>query len=100
MSSKMLVFSPASRDDLVNIYQFGTLHWGPTKTADYLLHLKEKIRKLMTPPPEMGVTREELFPAMRSLTIKSHVVFYRLQSNQIDIVRVLGGRQDPRLHFK
>ena len=94
-----LVISPAACHDLLNIYQYGSVHWGTTRATDYLHHLKEQIRQLMV-HPEMGVERRELFPAIRSLTVKSHVVFYRRQSNQIEIIRVLSGRQDPHLHLQ
>lgn len=48
----------------------------------------------------MGIESEELLPNMRSFSIDSHVVFYRLQQSQVEIVRVLHGRQDPRHHIK
>ena len=93
-----LVIAPAARNDLLSIYQYGSVHWGTTRASDYMHHLKEQIRQLMA-YPEMGVARRELLPAIRSLTVKSHVVFYRRQSKQIEIIRVLSGRQDPHLHL-
>jgi toxin ParE1/3/4 len=48
----------------------------------------------------MGIEREELLPNMRSFSVDSHVVFYRLQQSQVEVVRVLQGRQDPRRHIK
>jgi len=32
--------------------------------------------------------------------MESHVVFYQVQSNHIEIVRVLHARQDPNRHIK
>ena len=48
----------------------------------------------------MGAEREELLPDMRSFSVDSHVVFYRLQQSQVEVVRVLHGRQDPRRYIK
>lgn len=48
----------------------------------------------------MGVERLELLPDTRSLTIHSHAVFYRINTEKVEIIRVLHGRQDVYLHFK
>jgi hypothetical protein len=34
-------------------------------------------------------------PGMRSLPIESHILFYRVTANRLEIIRVLHGRQDP-----
>jgi toxin ParE1/3/4 len=69
------------------------------QASDYL----DKFKKLfweLTEQPKMGIEREELLPNMRSFSVDSHVVFYRLQQSQVEVVRVLQGRQDPRRHIK
>ncbi len=48
----------------------------------------------------MGVEREESLPNMHSFSVDSHVVFYRLQQSQVEVVRVLHGRQEPQRHIK
>ena len=99
MTSYTLVISPSARDDLKQIYQYGALNWGTPRATSYLEHLKEQLWHL-TEHPEMGVMRDELLPAIRSLSVDSHVVFYRLQELQVQIVRILHARQDPQLHIK
>ncbi|ONF43279.1 plasmid stabilization protein [Marinobacter lutaoensis] len=99
MMAYTLVISPVARDDLKQIYQYGALNWGISRATSYLEHIKEQLWHL-TEHPEMGVMRDELLPAMRSLSVDSHVVFYRLQELQVQIVRVLHARQDPQLHIK
>jgi toxin ParE1/3/4 len=99
MSAYTLVISPAARDDLKQIYQYAARNWGAPRAASYLDHLKERLWHLAE-HPEMGVSRDEILPAMRSVTADSHVVFYRLQDPQVQIVRVLHTRQDPRLHIR
>lgn len=99
MDSYRLVVSPAAKDDLSSIYQFGLQHWGVTQASNYLEIIKALFWRL-TEQPKMGIDREDLSQSMRSFAVETHVVFYRLRSDQVEIVRVLHGRQDPRRRFK
>ena len=99
MNPYRLVLSPAAQQDLQSIYQFGLRTWGQNQSSAYLHDLKEHLW-ILTTQPIMGVERTELEVAMRSFPVKSYVVFYRVQTNQVQIVRVLHGRQDPHRHLK
>lgn len=44
----------------------------------------------------MGTERPELLPDTRSLAMESHILFYRVTANSIEIIRVLHRRQDPQ----
>ena len=94
-----MVLSPRSLDDLKESYRHGVLNWGAVQASGYLNTLKACLWKL-TEQPEMGVEREALLPNMRSFPVAHHIVFYRLQSDHIEIVRVLHTRQDPQRHIK
>lgn len=94
-----LIISPLAQEDLKNIHRYGTLNWGEHRASVYLDSLKDQFWHL-TEHPKMGIEREELLPAMRSLPVESHVVFYRFIDQQVEIVRVLHGRQDPQKRFK
>ena len=98
MNSYQLVISPAALDDLQGIYRFGLRKWGQTQSSQYLDHLKAQFWAL-TGQPLMGIERPELLPGMRSFPVASHVMFYRVQSRQIEIIRVLHSRQDPNRHI-
>ena len=95
MSSFSLVISPAARDDLRNIYQFGLRRWSKAQSSKYLDALNAALWAL-TEHPEMGIERNELITGLRSLAVESHIIFYRADTRQIEIVRVLNARQDPR----
>lgn len=99
MSSYNLVIAPLAKHDLKHIYDYGVRNWGDRPASDYLDNLKEHFWGL-TEQPKMGIEREELLPSMRSFPVDSHVVFYRLQQSQVEVVRVLHGRQDPQRHIK
>ena len=44
--------------------------------------------------PSAGRSRDEIRPGLRSLAASPQVVFYRLNNDRPEIVRVLDGRQD------
>ncbi len=97
-SSIKLIISPLARDDLRDIYQYGCLHWGKPRSQRYMEHIKEQFENL-TEHPQLGILREDLVDEIRSLTIDSHIIYYRNKSKKIEIVRVLHGRQDPQRHL-
>ena len=99
MSAYKLVIAPLAKHDLKRIYDYSISNWGGRQASDYLDKLKNLFWEL-TEQPEMGVEREELLPDMRSLPVESHIIFYRSQQSQVEIVRVLHGRQDPQRHIK
>ena len=44
--------------------------------------------------PLAGRTRDELRPGLRSISVRPHVVFYRVLDDNPEIVHVLDGRRD------
>jgi len=98
MPDYKLFIAPAAKDDLTDIYQFGLSHWGKTQSDNYLAAIKDQFWMLID-QPLMGVERSELLLNTRSLTIQSHIVFYRVIPGLIEIIRVLHGRQDPQRHL-
>jgi toxin ParE1/3/4 len=94
-----LVIAPVAKNDLKDIYQYGLRQWGQAQSESYLVDIKNQFW-LLTEQPLIGVERPELLPNIRSLPIDSHTVFYRLNANRVEILRVLHGRQDPQRHLK
>jgi toxin ParE1/3/4 len=41
----------------------------------------------------------KLFANTRSIPVESHITFYRLNENLVEIIRVLHSRQDPERHI-
>jgi toxin ParE1/3/4 len=98
MSNQCLVISPGARDDLREIYLFGLRNWGQNQSSTYLEKLKHMFW-LLIEQPHMGVERPDILPEMRSFALESHIVFYRIQSKSIEVIRVLHARQDPNRHI-
>jgi toxin ParE1/3/4 len=99
MSDYSLHISPAAREDLIAIHRYGAQAWGSVRSDDYLQNLKEQF-SLLTQSPQLGTERNDVLPGMRSLPVSSHVVFYRLRDDCIEVVRVLHSRQDHQRHLR
>lgn len=99
MPAQQLVIAPAAKNDLKDIYQYGLRQWGQAQSNDYLATIKDQLWSL-TEQPLMGVERTELLPDTRSLPIQSHTLFYRVTAKQVELIRILHGRQDPQRHLK
>lgn len=89
-----LVISPAAQDDIKGIYQYGCMHWGKKRAFQYVSQLKKQLWQLLE-HPEIGLLRSELSPIMRSFSLEKHIIFYCIKKEQIEVVRLLHGRQDP-----
>lgn len=98
MISLSLVLSPAAREDLRAIHQYGAHQWGKPRSDEYMNSLKDKLWLLLQ-QPEIGKARPELSPDVRSVSVTSHVIFYQVQREQLQIIRILHGRQDVTRHL-
>lgn len=98
MPSLKLIISPTAITDLKKLVKFNEPNWCKLKAHQYIEDLKSELHQLMT-RPKIGISRDELFPGIRNLSVDSHVIFYRVQKKQIEIISVLHGRRDPKMYF-
>lgn len=99
MPKNPLIIAPAAKADLEGIYEYGVRNWGETQAGSYMEAIKEIFWSL-TEQQLLGVERPELFPGIRSLPVESHILFYRVETSTVEILRVLHGRQDPARHLR
>jgi len=52
----------------------------------WLSRQRQRIFVELSEQPKMGIEREELLANMRSFTVERHIVFYRLQQSQVEII--------------
>ena len=83
-----VVKSPLAARDLKCIWNYRFKKWGENKATEYLMQLDERI-KALGEKPEIGKSRENIRRGYRSIRVNSHVVYYHLQVQKIDIVRAL-----------
>lgn len=93
-----VVKSPLAKDDLKGIWHYSFNKWGEDKAAEYLRQLNVRMQGLGK-NPEIGRSREYIRQGYRSIQVNRHIVFYRLQGQEIDIIRVLHERMNAEKHL-
>ncbi len=108
--SRLRISAPA-RDDLEDILATSLERWGVTGRARYAALLAAAMRRIAR-DPEGSATRDrvELSTGVRSLHIRDargargvkdpvHLIFYRVNADVVEVVRVLHERMEPTLHL-
>lgn len=86
--------SSKARLDLIGIWEFTKENWSVQQADRYYQIIVDKFLELSS-KPYLGKNYDDLRVGYRGLSVKSHIIFYRI-SNQdsIEIVRVLHQRMD------
>lgn len=90
--------SPEAETDLENIWLYSFETWGESQADRYYDKLIAGIDSLLANPLS-GQERDSIRKGYRSIQINRHVVYYRLQGETIDIVRILHERMNHGLHL-
>ena len=90
--------SHKARSDILTIREFTLQHWGATKSLEYVAWLRDRMRWLAKAPAR-GKHRDELGPGLFSYPQGSHIIFYRVADNGIEVVRVLHQTMDSVRHL-
>ena len=88
-----LIWSPEAETDLLTIWGWGAAHFSP-EMADTHLRDIQRAATHLTAFPEAGAARDQIVPGIRSIVVYATVIFYRIGSVSIDIVRVVDGRRN------
>lgn len=88
----------AAKSDLIGIWNFTEDEWGTAQADFYLLGLEECV-ELLAVSPQVGRKRDEILQGCRSFEHQSHVVFYRIVEDAIDVLRILHRRMDVVRRF-
>jgi len=87
-----LLLAPRAKEDILEIWEFIAAH--DEVAADrYIDHLRDRALELIA-FPQLGRTRDEIQPGLRSLLARNHLIFYRLQDAEIQVLRILHGSMD------
>jgi toxin ParE1/3/4 len=90
--------SAEAQTDYDDILLYGLLNWGNQQTEYYKAALDEAIERLRR-FLEFGARRDELCPGCRAVPIERHVIYYRVEANVIQIIRIIHGRSDAAHHL-
>lgn len=91
-------YSAAARRDLAEAKAWSVRAFGKAQTLRYFAELRDVLERSRQNP---GLARDEsrLGQGLWSILAGSHVVFYRVNAESIDVVRILHGRMDPERHL-
>ena len=90
-----LVLTPRAQGDLDEIWDFTEEKWGVEQAQHYTNEIWYRMSGL-TAGTLAGRTAADLRRGYLRLACGSHVVFYRQGGAQIEIIRILHERMDPR----
>jgi len=92
------VLSPRAQSDLESIWNDTESRWGIEQAERYTRQLWKHI-EILAEQPTLGRACPEIRAGYYKYPSGSHVLFYRLISGGIDVVRILHGRMDYERHI-
>ncbi len=96
---RSVFWSPKAVDDLDTTITYISENWGSKIADKFMNHLEETLAVLISFPEQFPLIHADLGIRKCVLT-KQNVIFYRLQKERIEILRLYDVRQDPnRLQF-
>lgn len=84
--------TPLAKKDLKGIWKY-IADDNPERATNFLKLLEAKIQMLAN-SPMMGKACDQLAPSLRFFPVGNYIIFYRLNGEIIEIIRVLHGAQD------
>jgi toxin ParE1/3/4 len=87
----------AAKRDLMEIARYTLERWGDEQRVRYLTQLDERFRWIAK-HPRLGVDSAAIKPGYWRCHEGRHVIFYRIASKGVEIVRVLHERMLPTRH--
>lgn len=93
------VLSPRARRDLDDIWAYSAQEWGVDRAERYLRRIAEAV-DLIAETPELGRKCDYIREGYRKHPVGSHVLFYRLIEDGVDVVRILHQTRDFDRHLQ
>ena len=97
MKKYNIKYSIESKQHLVGIKQYIKHNLQEPKIADKLISkIREKINNLKSNPEIFAVIDDDIIKKLevRKLIVDNYIVFYRINNNNIQIVRIMYGRRN------
>ena len=84
-----------ARVDLINIYDFSEERFGTYQADAYYAGLIRSFG-LLADFPLIGQTADDLFAGLRRFRFQSHLIFYTVKPNHVEVRAILHASQDIR----
>lgn len=98
MKPLLFVFSKQAVIDLEEIWLYTVDKWSVEQADRYYLLIIEEVNYICK-NIHSGKSFEEVRPGYRASKVKSHLIFYRIVNNTVEIIRILHERMDIKTHL-
>ena len=92
------VISPRAQEDIEEIWNYTADRWGVEQADRYVRSIQAAIETIAG-DPRRGRSCDEVRGGYRKFAVGSHMLFFRLVSDQVDVVRVLHQQMDFERHL-
>ncbi len=94
------ILTNKSVQDLAKIWNYTFEKWSE-KQADYYYEILISNCRAIAKNPNLGTSYDIILPNLLGFKVNRHVIFYRiLDSNTIEVIRILHGRMDLRKRIR
>lgn len=93
MPPRRITISRRARSDLREIREYTRRQWGAQQATDYVRALRKSIRSL-SDYPLLGKPFEAGNLSLLRRMLRQHMVYYRVDEDQIEILRIVHARRD------
>lgn len=90
---RTLRYSSLAQRDFIAAAAWSNEQWGARMTRRYLIEIEAQIQRIVE-NPMLGSDTELPRPDLRKITAGSHTIFYIADAREVQIVRIMGQRQD------
>jgi toxin ParE1/3/4 len=95
---RQVKLSPKACADLDSIWDFTAQRWGVPHAEEYLRALGETM-KLLAASPRLGLKIDNIRQGYFKFPAASHIIFYRVSPNAMDVIRILHKSMDVEQHI-
>jgi toxin ParE1/3/4 len=90
--------SPRAKADIENIWEYTEERWGLNQAKRYTRELQRAIETVAR-NPERARSCDDIRPGYRRFSVGSHIIFFVMKRDWIEIIRVLHQRMDLDQHL-
>ncbi len=91
--SVAIVFSPAAKTDVSDIWHYSVTEWGENQAELYILELESACTKLAN-GLNFETIADYIKPGYRKALVGKHVIYFTRQEHEITVVRILHQSMD------
>lgn len=90
--------SPLAQTDLEDIWDYTFKRWDGDQAEHYVQQIRQTIEQLAG-MPKLGRVCDDVREGYRKYPVGSHIVFFRVRPDHIDVIRILHNRMDIDRHL-